>query len=73
MSRTTTRRDLYADITASIVTKLEAGTLPWRCDWQRSGGASPFGPIPRRATGEQYRGINVLLLWMASAPQLALL
>lgn len=67
MTRTKSpRRDLYAEITATIAAKLEAGTLPWRCEWQRSGG-SPFGPLPRRACGQTYRGINVLLLWMAGA------
>jgi antirestriction protein ArdC len=61
------RRDLYAEITATIAARLESGALPWRGEWTRAAGASPFGPIPRRATGEQYRGINVLLLWMAAA------
>lgn len=66
---TTKPRDLYAEITGSIISRLEAGTLPWRCDWHRAGGASPFGPLPRRANGETYRGINVLLLWAAGADQ----
>lgn len=48
-------RDLYQDVTDRIVAALEAGTKPWECDWTRTG-------LPRRVTGEQYRGINVLLL-----------
>lgn len=59
--------DTYQDVTNAIVAALEAGTKPWRMEWKRGGIASPFGPLPRRACGEHYRGINVLLLWLASA------
>lgn len=48
-------RDLYQDVTDRILAALEAGTKPWECDWIRTG-------LPRRVTGEQYRGINILLL-----------
>lgn len=59
--------DLYAEITGQIIAKLEAGTMPWRCEWATAGGPLGFGPIPKRANGQHYRGINVLLLWMAAA------
>lgn len=55
--------DTYQDVTNAIIAQLEAGTKPWRMDWQ-GGGLT----MPRRATGQHYRGINVLLLW-ASAQQ----
>jgi len=60
-----TKFDTYQEVTAAIITQLEAGTRPWRCEWQRNG-ASAFGPMPRRANGDYYRGINVLLLWQAA-------
>lgn len=50
---------LYADITAQIITALEAGTLPWRKPW-RGGGT----PLPLRVCGTPYRGINTLALWL---------
>ncbi|MDP9412672.1 MAG: zincin-like metallopeptidase domain-containing protein [Pseudomonadota bacterium] len=55
------KRDLYTEITDRIVAALEAGTKPWAPDWiARSGPALRVG-------GEQYRGINQLLLYLAAA------
>ena len=54
--------DLYENVTNAIVQKLEAGTRPWRMEWN----AGNQGMMPRRVTGEHYRGINILLLWGAS-------
>lgn len=54
-------RDIHQDITDSIVAKLEEGALPWRKDWH---GATL--DMPRRANGEYYKGINVLLLWISA-------
>ncbi|PTR07880.1 MULTISPECIES: ArdC family protein [unclassified Novosphingobium] len=56
--------DAYEAITAQIIAKLEAGIRPWRMDWVRDGASLP--PLPRRVTGEHYRGINVLLLWLTA-------
>ncbi len=53
--------DTHQEVTDAILAKLEAGTKPWAPDWQ-GGGLT----MPMRATGQQYQGINVLLLWMAS-------
>lgn len=53
-------RDLHADVTATILAALEAGTRPWACDWITTGGA------PQRVTGEAYRGINHLLLGLSA-------
>lgn len=61
-----TKTDTYQDVTNAIVAQLEVGTKPWRCEWQTGGAASPFGALPRRAGGEYYRGINVLLLWLSA-------
>lgn len=56
--------DLYQHVTDQIIASLEAGTPAWRKPWTGDKGAAPF---PRRANGEQYRGINVLMLWMEAS------
>src|SRR6516225_3756327 len=48
---------VYEVITARIVEKLEAGTVPWHKPWNVETG------VPRNLTsGRPYRGINVFLL-----------
>ena len=54
-------QDLYQAITDQIIAALEAGTKPWACAWDRSGGL-PYN----LSTAAPYQGINVLLLWMAA-------
>lgn len=56
------RRDVASDITAKILADLEAGVMPWRKPWD---GARTGLVLPRRATGESYRGVNVIILWSA--------
>ncbi len=56
-------KDTYQRITDSIIEQLEAGTKPWIRPWR---GNSRGSLVPRRATGEAYRGINVVMLWLAS-------
>lgn len=60
---TRSRRDVAADITAKILRELENGVLPWRKPWD---GARTGLALPRRAGGENYRGVNVLILWSAA-------
>ena len=55
--------DLYQSVTDRIIAAIEAGTPPWRCPWTGTGGGARF---PLRSTGERYRGINVLLLWLTA-------
>lgn len=55
--------DLYQTITDQIISSIEAGTPAWRKPWTGEAGGAPF---PRRANGEHYRGINVLMLWLAA-------
>lgn len=50
-------------IADKIMAAIEAGTAPWRKPW--TGGAGC--PFPLRATGERYRGINVLSLWLEAS------
>ena len=57
-----TKFDGYQHITDSLIEAMESGVLPWRKGW--TGGKAM--ELPRRHTGETYRGINVLLLWIAA-------
>jgi antirestriction protein ArdC len=57
-------RDLYAEVTRRIVEAIENGVRPWSRPWTRTHAAA--GMLPRRHTGEAYRGVNVLLLWAAA-------
>ncbi|MBP1806970.1 ArdC family protein [Rubellimicrobium aerolatum] len=52
--------DPEREISERIIAALEAGTPPWRKPW--TGGTAC--PLPLRSTGEAYRGINVLMLWL---------
>ncbi len=58
-SRTSPRRDLYAEVTNRIVDALEQGVAPWVRPW-RSLGAS--GELRNGASGHAYSGVNVMLL-----------
>lgn len=55
-------RDICQEITNQILQHLEAGVRPWQAAWA-AGGAAGF---PRRHHGKPYRGINILILWMAA-------
>lgn len=57
-------RDLYAEVTQRIVEAIERGVRPWARPWTR--GEATVAMLPRRRTGEAYRGVNVLLLWAAA-------
>ena len=48
---------VYEVITARIVDKLEAGTVPWHKPWSVETGASR-----NLTSGRPYRGINIFLL-----------
>ena len=55
--------DLYQHVTDTIIASIEAGTPAWRKPWTGNAGGAIF---PRRANGEPYRGINVLMLWLTA-------
>lgn len=60
------RTDLYQSVTDSIISQLEAGRVPWVQPWGRPDTASPLGMPSNADTGNQYTGINILLLWAAA-------
>ena len=55
--------DPREEISNKIISAIEAGTPPWRKPWT---GAENGTAFPLRSTGEAYRGINVLMLWLAA-------
>ena len=58
------KRDLYAEVSARIVSELEAGSAPWVKPWSATAGMNtPCNAVSNRP----YSGCNVLLLWMAQA------
>jgi len=60
-----TKIDVYQRVTDRIVAELEAGTKPWHKPWT-SLQSTPVLSMPQRHSGEAYKGVNVILLWMTS-------
>jgi len=64
---TATKRDVAAEVTARIIAALERGVAPWARPWKTTGGDSFPGALPVNATtGKEYRGANILLLWITA-------
>ena len=59
------RASLYDEITGKIITELEAGRVPWVQPWGTAAAKAPLAMPKNAATGRQYSGINVLILWGA--------
>lgn len=55
-------KDVYHSVTERIIADLEQGVRPWERPWRSTGHG--FVSLPLRATGEPYRGINILMLWL---------
>src|SRR5712692_154660 len=60
----TEKRDVYATVTAQIISAIEQGVSNWRMPWHTSGKFA-FSPI-NVASKKPYRGINTLCLWAAA-------
>lgn len=57
-------RNLYAEVTARILSEMETGALPWVKPWKSFGaGTQPRNGVSKRP----YSGVNVVLLWMAGS------
>jgi antirestriction protein ArdC len=59
------RTSLYDEITDKIVAELEGGRVPWVQPWGSAAAKAPLAMPKNAATGRQYSGINVLILWGA--------
>ena len=64
----TQRTDLYTRVTDQIVAELEAGVRPWVQPWNAAHAAGEVSR-PLRYNAMPYRGINVVLLWLAALRQ----
>ena len=56
--------DVYSHVTNQIIAQIEAGTPPWRKPWTGGNGGAH---MPLRFNAEEYRGINVLMLWATAS------
>lgn len=60
------KRDIYQEVTDRIIAELEKGLAPWIRPWKTLRGESTG--IPKNfSSGHAYRGINIPLLWAATA------
>jgi antirestriction protein ArdC len=62
------RTDIYSRVTAAIVAELEKGVRPWLKPWNAEHAAGR-NTRPLRAGGQPYKGVNVLMLWLAAELQ----
>jgi antirestriction protein ArdC len=60
------KETVYDRVTAKIVEMMEAGVRPWSKPWTTPTDGGCGMVLPRRENGEHYRGMNVLILWMAA-------
>ncbi|MEZ5994175.1 MAG: zincin-like metallopeptidase domain-containing protein [Hyphomonadaceae bacterium] len=58
-------QDVAAHVTTEIASFLERGVMPWRAPWDAARAHAMTPGVPLRATGDAYKGANVLLLWTA--------
>ena len=57
------RASLYDEVTAKIISELEAGRAPWVQPWGTAAAKAPLAMPRNAATQRGYSGINVLILW----------
>lgn len=62
----TKKPDIYTRVTNRIIADLERGNLTWTAPWHAEHLASRIQK-PVRHNSEPYQGINIILLWAASA------
>ncbi|MFC7695379.1 ArdC family protein [Bradyrhizobium sp. GCM10028915] len=60
------RANLYDDITNKIIAELGAGRAPWVQPWGTAAATAPLAMPKSAASGRQYSGINILILWGAA-------
>ena len=63
-SDSTNPRDVYAVVTAQIISSIEQGAGTWRMPWHTSGNYA-FSPI-NVVSKKPYRGVNTVCLWAAA-------
>lgn len=63
------RTSIYDTVTFKIIRDLEGGILPWTKPWKSGVGNAGFSFPANATTGNNYSGINVLLLWLHGSEQ----
>jgi antirestriction protein ArdC len=58
------RSSLYQEITDKIIAELAQGRVPWVQPWANA--ATPLALPKNAATGRNYSGVNILILWNAA-------
>ena len=59
-------RDIHQEVTDTIISQLEKGTIPWRQPWQGQSSKGLFDLPYNMVTNNHYQGINIVLLWGAT-------
>lgn len=59
-------RDIHQEVTDTIISQLEKGTIPWRQPWQGQSSKGFFDLPYNMVTNNHYQGINIVLLWGAT-------
>jgi antirestriction protein ArdC len=59
------KQDVYTRVTDTILAALEQGARPWMKPWDAAHAAGPVSR-PLRHNGTPYKGVNVLMLWLAA-------
>jgi antirestriction protein ArdC len=54
-------KQIYQQVTDTILAALQEGVVPWRKDWTSTDPGIPMNAV----SGHRYRGVNVPLLWIA--------
>jgi len=62
--REITRRDAMQELTDKFVEQFELGVKPWVRPWDSLKCSGPQAPFNHPTTGQNYHGINVLILGM---------
>lgn len=59
-------RDIYQEVTDTIIQQLEAATVPWQTPWIGDFNGNFLGLPKNFSTNKKYQGVNIVLLWSAS-------
>ena len=59
--------DIYSRVTQNIITAIEKGAGDWQMPWHRTG--TGLNRPNNINTGNHYRGINILNLWVSAQAQ----
>ena len=59
-------KDVYQQVTDTIIEQLEAGVIPWQQPWTGNNDHKALSLPYNYNTGNYYRGVNIVLLWSSA-------